>query len=643
MTTKTYSTPLTVTETPFDTIALAFSGGGFRAVSFSLGVLSYFNELPQKNGEPLLHNVTYMSSASGGTITNGMYALNNAQGKDFGAFYTKLFGSIEGVNLLTKAMDILNDKKEWEGRPFKRRNLINAFSIAYDEMLFDGKLAGDLLQPVPTTHLEEVCFNAADFFRGLLFRQAIKLKPDSKADAGFLYGNFLLSLDKNAVHKIKLADMLTASSCFPGGFEPVVFPDDFANDMIDSRTLLSNLSVQVQELDWKESDVLFKKGQVADIANKLPKPVDLGKLMDGVTHLPITDDLKFGLMDGGISDNQGIESMMRANERRQNKETDFREFDLMLVSDVGSHFMSPYKPIAAAGYKGLAGLTIRGVRYISGTMALLGLAAIVYSFFFDVHPVCSKIIAIAGALILFVFGGLFAGIMKLKKFISGKLKDGKGLNLDKSLTPEIVQMLFLFFGSTPLGVLSIMMKDRVNSMLTLINDMFMKRIRQILYMRFLDDGHRAFRMKTNHLFDLSFANDVERGKDSHVLKPSRELQIVAGWAFEMATVLWFDDENTKNHRMAAVIACGQFTTCYNLLEFISRMKAEKDGTPYFSTLSPAYQENVNVIEKGLNEHYEKFKKDPLWLYNKLGGLYVTGFKSLSIGDFAISKDFEGLR
>src|SRR3954463_15330173 len=86
------------TKTPFGNIALAFSGGGFRAASFSLGVLSYFDKVVFDEAS-LLQHVTYISSASGGTIANAMYAVNSAEGKDFGEFYKKLFENVQGERL----------------------------------------------------------------------------------------------------------------------------------------------------------------------------------------------------------------------------------------------------------------------------------------------------------------------------------------------------------------------------------------------------------------------------------------------------------------------------------------------------------------------------------------------------------------
>src|ERR1700754_3335296 len=87
--------PPAACETPFEHIALAFSGGGFRAASFSLGVLSYFDHLtfpdhtaagvdPHTSDaaslagsatSSLLQKIRFISSASGGTITNAAFAL----------------------------------------------------------------------------------------------------------------------------------------------------------------------------------------------------------------------------------------------------------------------------------------------------------------------------------------------------------------------------------------------------------------------------------------------------------------------------------------------------------------------------------------------------------------------------------------
>ena len=147
--------PLGPTVTPFDNIALAFSGGGFRAAAYGLGVLSYFNKINYtQNGVevPLIRNITYLSSASGGTIATAMYALNDAQGKPFNSYYKKLFEALRGTGLLESTLKKLNDNEVWRSTAHsKRRNLINAFALAYDEYLFHGARVSDL-GPSEHTH-----------------------------------------------------------------------------------------------------------------------------------------------------------------------------------------------------------------------------------------------------------------------------------------------------------------------------------------------------------------------------------------------------------------------------------------------------------------------------------------------------------
>jgi len=71
-------------------IGLAFSGGGFRASSFSLGVLSFLNEVKIDNTN-LLSKVYALSTVSGGTITGARYAIGIKNGENFNEIYWSLY------------------------------------------------------------------------------------------------------------------------------------------------------------------------------------------------------------------------------------------------------------------------------------------------------------------------------------------------------------------------------------------------------------------------------------------------------------------------------------------------------------------------------------------------------------------------
>ena len=631
------------TTTPFKNIALAFSGGGFRAASFCLGTLSYLKEIPF-DGTSLLQHVSYISSASGGTIANAMYALNEAQGQPFGVFYKKLFDNLDGTCLLDAVFDNLNNDKAWEQYPHKQRNLINAFAITYNQLLFDGTTVSSIQEQAPDGHLDEVCFNTTEFFKGLLFRQAIKLKKDPKPDKTFLYGNYLYHLLKGAESELKLADLLAASSCFPAGFEPIIFPDDFATAELKSK-LLGHLCIAPQELSWSELLRLYPREAVMNILKTLPKPIQLNDLADKIRQLKIIETFRAGFMDGGITDNQGIESMMRANERRQKKETSFASFDLMLVNDVGSHYMDPFIPQQPTTNKGLMALSVRTISITAISLGIIGIALLIIGFR---NPGWQNVTAaIVGTLLLILGIAIPGSLLYLHQFIGGKVRDKRGLNLDYTFSPRIVNLLLGYFSKTPLGVILNMLKDRFSSVLTLNNDVFLKRIRHLLYARFMGEGRRSFRMKTNHVYDLSYSNDLNRlQNDIEIAPPSAAMQIVSQCAFEMGTTLWFDQQSQRSYDQAALIACGQFTTCYNLLLYILRMKkVMPDGYCYFDTLTEAWKEKVNQLEQVFNEHYIAFSKDPFWLYNQLGKQYqLTNFTAKSAADFPFpEKEFKDLR
>src|SRR5690349_18030126 len=74
--------PTTQPDLDADTIALAFSGGGARAASFSLGVLQGLRDMRAADGRPLLDHVHIATSVSGGSIMAAYFALHGSAGLD---------------------------------------------------------------------------------------------------------------------------------------------------------------------------------------------------------------------------------------------------------------------------------------------------------------------------------------------------------------------------------------------------------------------------------------------------------------------------------------------------------------------------------------------------------------------------------
>jgi hypothetical protein len=130
------------------------------------------------------------------------------------------------------------------------------------------------------------------------------------------------------------------------------------------------------------------------------------------------------------------------------------------------------------------------------------------------------------------------------------------------------------------------------------------------------------------VYDLAYTNDINRLQndgDDPGLVPNAMMQNVAQCAFQMGTTLWFStaEEAKKYYNQAALIATGHFTTCYNLLLFIHRMKAprkdkEKLLPSFYDGLEPGWQQKTDHLQRQMEEHYKRFKLDPFWLYNETG-------------------------
>jgi hypothetical protein len=581
---------------PFENIALAFSGGGFRAASFGLGVLSYLNNLkfnadddPLK-GHTLLQQVSYMSSASGGTIPTTVYALYNAQGKTFGQIYVKLFETLTGERVLQKALIILSDAGRWKKDSNKSRNIINAFSLAYDEFIFDGHTLESLYHNTATEgQLQEVCFNTTEFYTGQSFRQDMKLVPDSGADKYFKFGNENIFLDHTVAKKLKLGDVLAASSCFPAGFEPIIFPDDFTHRDLNADELKNALTIHPQTGDKEETAFINEK--------------------------------EIGLMDGGITDNQGLQSMMYADGRRIRKESSFTAFDFMMVNDVGSYFIKPYVTSKQPEYKGTS---LSSVNWIMIIIFLIAAASAIFGL-----CCCRPVLAFIGGVFIIIPAITLGVAYCLKKKLIGFSKSSAPIR--RSFTEKIIKLLVLYFTKTPLVVLKQMLTARADSVLLLNMSVFLKRIRQLLYDKFYDSPEWKNRGKGNHIYDLAFSSDIfnkENPPPTPFLNPTREIQIVAQTAFNMGTTLWFDKASTKQqHSEACIIAAGQFTTCYNLLSYIEKLLL--DPTAY----EAKYQNRLLGLKQDLMADYERFKTDPFFMYNDAGRDYkIEKFESLSVKD-----------
>lgn len=550
---------------PFQNIGLCFSGGGYRATFFALGVLSYLDNVSYKD-KSLLKAVKAISTVSGGTLTGVGYAKAvQSPGYDFKAFFKTFYSTFTPENdiLLETAIAKLEDDSVWKANPHKKRSLVNAFALTYAEMtVFEGSFEN--FEKNKIKQLEEVCFNATDFSFGLTYRFQ---------NRGYFGNNPLYKKNQKEVNalrnNVKLGDVIASSSCFPMGFEPLVFPDDYFEN---------------------HSDPAYKNLKGLDC------------FINGV-----------GIMDGGISDNQGIGSMMLINDRMKDS------LDLIIVNDVGSYKMQPWhqdtteigksSTIKGIINKILQYFTIKPLYWIT---LLVGIFIILLNNMLVFGPSAYIGLYIFGGVvmgmgILLTTFGLIASVIKASVF--SRLK-----TLFKKNVPEALLDDILTFQKLDISLIQRMLTDRLTSAMTLINDVFLKQIRRLNYDLFYSKDELKNKRITATIYKLNgqktpYSKGIGYNK---AIKPapSKNLESVCLTASETPTTLWWDKTDVAKNRMQTLIACGQFTVCYELMDYILKLKADKDNQiEDFS--------DIDILYKRLESDWKLFNNKPLWLVEKL--------------------------
>lgn len=180
-------------------IALALSGGGFRATLFHLGVLARLAE------EDLLEKVTYLSTVSGGSLCAGLvFAQNNFTWPTSAGYKNQVLPRVREVLL----------KKDLKAELIKHvlTHLLEIADTRADDLselmqdLWGVKIALKDLPPTPRWMINTTCYETGKNWRFERFRMG-----------DYLFG---YSYDTN----VPLSDALAASAGFPGLIGALAFP-----------------------------------------------------------------------------------------------------------------------------------------------------------------------------------------------------------------------------------------------------------------------------------------------------------------------------------------------------------------------------------------------------------------------------------
>lgn len=512
-------------------IALCLSGGGYRASIFHLGVISILNELKMLKGGVMLDHVRTITSISGGALTGLLFILGEIDGKKRKDSIRELYHKIVETNIGNLLLERF-DKDSKEGKA-----LVQSLAAIYDEQFFHGATFGIIQDYMSWDGIHHFYADATDFELGLPFRfQATAILPTNKRDKPYgMVGNWQHEIERDVAKRIKLSDIMAATSCFPIVFEPFIFPDEFALD-----------------------------DETREITKKIPGG--------------------FPLMDGGLIDNQGVDPALHAAHHLSDTG---REMDLLLICDAGNGSSED-----AEKEWPLWQMTPKSLFYIVasvGVISLVGGGACVWfplSFIAGVLLMLSVICAVICYFLRWT-----------NKWICSLITVKTKLKLQGSP-----------IWNRTLRNIGTFLKSRVISAYRMADAVMSGNQKKLWFRAINSTPEFKDKLLMNSLSVFSEKKTWVRifrrqglGKE---FRPLIAMQDTTKKAMKMETTLWFDDDQIKNGTPSAIFACGRYTTCWNLLVFIDKLKKKESSerTPFHNELI-AHEETIAELWFKLRQNH----------------------------------------
>lgn len=214
------------------------------------------------------------------------------------------------------------------------------------------------------------------------------------------------------------------------------------------------------------------------------------------------------------------------------------------------------------------------------------------------YSISSGLIGVGGLLTLL---GLLGGY--LVNYLKNQFKQSFQEAVPEPILPKVEAL-----GSLKLSLVKRMVSDRLSSAMLMINQVFFRQIRRLNFDLLYRAEEFTNRRITSTVYQLNGeSNNMNlqiQDEKAEKIKITARIKEVALVASEMPTTLWWDQTDREVHRLDSLIACGQFTTCYNLIKYIQELPEE------------LHNPSVKNLEKKLLADWRKFEKDPMFLVYK---------------------------
>ena len=190
----------------------------------------------------------------------------------------------------------------------------------------------------------------------------------------------------------------------------------------------------------------------------------------------------------------------------------------------------------------------------------------------------------------------------------------------KAISRTFVGNRALFLSHLKFASAEAMLMNRAKSIIMMSSEVFLKQLRRKNYDSIYEDHAWQNRCITSTIYELSPKKEKKQGKRQtrrkwennnfpEELKPSDAIQRNSKLAASMGTTLWFTPENKAAGMPQAILAAGQYNICYNLLDYINKIKNDP------TNITLAHQLIIDC-EPQLLQAWQRFQQDPQWMVPK---------------------------
>lgn len=535
-------------------IALTLSGGGYRASVFHIGVLSYLYHLKLDDGTRMLDHVTVMSTVSGGTITGVNYLLALQKGGALNEHLAELFETIKTNNLADSLLERIDKNKKKQ-----TLSIIKELGNVYDEVFFEGKgqTFSDIQDIVQNASIHHFSAYATDITNAMPFRFQAVRKCYKKA----VIGNERREIKPTKAGMIKIADIVAASSCFPIVFEPMSYPRDFFEYDENEEQAQTNMQIQLMDggiIDNQGVDYLFEaNGQMVDGGDENEKGIDFAIISDAATS--VEEETK-------ATPATSCHKILRF----------IKTFFSFLIDKLFSLFKNG---------------SVNIIQNILLFFAVFTGLLTCYFWKFDPLRIVLSSLSLSSLILM--------GLMVLGKYYApSAVKKSKQYRIPKGLVWKIG---FLQYHRQ--------LKKRYDSFSKVVSTIMMGHIRSGNLRMVSANTRWTNRVIVPCISALS--SNAEWKQDStasSLMTGATELMGYSDRASNFHSTLWFSQTDIENRIPEKILACGQFSICYELYRWTLSHKGNQPNMT--KVLGQLKSDSMKDRLKG---DWEGFKKSPDWM------------------------------